>query len=124
MLLQFGFDGSVLLHWPYGVGQLLESYSRRRVWWVSAFGLSPVGVILFIDFRHLSGFCGKQHLPCCECCAGSSQPFGSRCLFQQYLYLAEPEPTVTVSVLLDAAEQNVIEQGAIEQGLKRGAGLI
>ena len=36
--------------------------------------------------------------------------------FNSTFYLAEPEPTVTVSVLPDAAEQNVIEQGAIEQG--------
>jgi len=117
-LLQFGLTVPFFLVLAvYGVGQLLESYVLTPRLVGERIGLSPVGVILaLLIFGTLFGFVGMLFaLPVSAVLVVVSRLVRDA-YFNSTFYLAEPEPTVTVSVLPDAAEQNVIEQGAIEQG--------
>ena len=116
--LQFGVTVPFFLVLAvYGVGQLLESYVLTPRLVGERIGLSPVGVILaLLIFGTLFGFVGMLFaLPVSAVLVVVSRLVRDA-YFNSTFYLAEPEPTVTVSVLPDAAEQNVIEQGAIEQG--------
>ena len=100
----------------YGIGQLLESYVLTPRLVGERIGLSPVGVILaLLIFGTLFGFVGMLFALPVSAVLVVVTRLVRDAYFNSAFYLAEPAPTVAVTVLPDAAEQSVTEQGVTER---------
>ena len=116
-LLQFGLTVPFFLVLAvYGIGQLLESYVLTPRLVGERIGLSPVGVILaLLIFGTLFGFVGMLFALPVSAVLVVVTRLVRDAYFNSAFYLAEPAPTVAVTVLPDAAEQSVTEQGVTER---------